>query len=631
VLFGVRACFRRLDNTKRERATSEARQPTIRCTHRPRERERAMHLSTYTKVAIVTFEILLRSLVGFHPHSGQDNYQGPNAHSSTVTASSSTHTNSNSVTYGGDYEAQRHWMEITYHLPLNEWYYHDLHYWGLDYPPLTAYVSYVCGWVAHHLGSMHDDIDDTNSITGVCEGGEDDKQVCPTSAGKVKQQQQHRGLAVLKDLVALHSSRFGFEDAGGKLYMRFTVLVLDVLVYMSAVWVLVARLTSCDDADNPTTRNKQIWMLLVALSQPAIILIDHGHFQYNTVSLGLTLWSFHFMTRQSSSFMGPLIGSIMFSLSLNFKQMELYHAPAVFAYLLGRCFRGDGNNQQQRSNIQSTIAKFCSLGFTVIITFALLWAPFAVKDSKFHLEGILQIIRRVFPFHRGLFEGKVSNLWCALSIKPFSIRNRIAPSLLPLLALGVTLMLILPPCWILFSVGKGESAKGLETRDIKSLLWGATSTSLAFFLASFQVHEKGILIALAPMSLLFLDAPRFVAWFSIVATWTLWPLLVIDRLQEAYVCCLVIFGCIHYAMRPTWSQREVEVDLFSTQYGTKFIALLSMVAMTILHLSEAMFSPPPQLPDLFPVLWSFVGCGLFCFSYLTTLWAMAKQLNPEFT
>lgn len=45
----------------------------------------------------------------------------------------------------GDYEAQRHWMEITNHLPVSQWYFYDLQYWGLDYPPLTAYHSWICG------------------------------------------------------------------------------------------------------------------------------------------------------------------------------------------------------------------------------------------------------------------------------------------------------------------------------------------------------------------------------------------------------------------------------------------------------------------------------------------------------
>lgn len=47
----------------------------------------------------------------------------------------------------GDYEAQRHWMELTLHLPVRQWYWYDLPYWGLDYPPLTAYVSWLCGVV----------------------------------------------------------------------------------------------------------------------------------------------------------------------------------------------------------------------------------------------------------------------------------------------------------------------------------------------------------------------------------------------------------------------------------------------------------------------------------------------------
>lgn len=47
----------------------------------------------------------------------------------------------------GDYEAQRHWMELTVHLPFRQWYTYDLQYWGLDYPPLTAYVSWICGFM----------------------------------------------------------------------------------------------------------------------------------------------------------------------------------------------------------------------------------------------------------------------------------------------------------------------------------------------------------------------------------------------------------------------------------------------------------------------------------------------------
>ena len=45
----------------------------------------------------------------------------------------------------GDFEAQRNWMAITLSVPIRLWYKFDLEYWGLDYPPLTAFHSYVCG------------------------------------------------------------------------------------------------------------------------------------------------------------------------------------------------------------------------------------------------------------------------------------------------------------------------------------------------------------------------------------------------------------------------------------------------------------------------------------------------------
>jgi hypothetical protein len=93
------------------------------------------------------------------------------------------HTNSLNLGYQkppmfGDFEAQRHWMELTVNLPTFQWfgktnligicifkfykvsrYTHELEYWGLDckilnkikliiiflYPPLTAYHSWIFG------------------------------------------------------------------------------------------------------------------------------------------------------------------------------------------------------------------------------------------------------------------------------------------------------------------------------------------------------------------------------------------------------------------------------------------------------------------------------------------------------
>jgi alpha-1,3-glucosyltransferase len=55
-------------------------------------------------------------------------------------------------------------------------------------------------------------------------------------------------------------------------------------------------------------------------------------YRYNSIMLGTTLWAINCFMMQKYA-----LGSFFFCLSLGFKQMALYYAPAIFAYLLGRC------------------------------------------------------------------------------------------------------------------------------------------------------------------------------------------------------------------------------------------------------------------------------------------------------
>jgi ALG6, ALG8 glycosyltransferase family len=138
--------------------------------------------------------------------------------------------------------------------------------------PLTAYISWLCGWVSHHV--------------------------------------------IGPDSVALDDSR-GMEDPIFKAYMRATVLVLDLSVYGTAVWYSTYR-----------GDKRSLWAVMIALIQPAILWIDHGHFQYNTVALGLSIAAFASMV-QGPVFESCVWGGFYFVLALNFKQMTLYYAPVV--------------------------------------------------------------------------------------------------------------------------------------------------------------------------------------------------------------------------------------------------------------------------------------------------------------
>jgi alpha-1,3-glucosyltransferase len=60
-----------------------------------------------------------------------------------------------------------------------------------------------------------------------------------------------------------------------------------------------------------------------------MILIDHGHFQYNSVMHGLVLWAIVMITR------GNLVRATVFMvLACMFKQMALYFALPFGVYAL---------------------------------------------------------------------------------------------------------------------------------------------------------------------------------------------------------------------------------------------------------------------------------------------------------
>ena len=50
------------------------------------------------------------------------------------------------------------------------------------------------------------------------------------------------------------------------------------------------------------------------------------------------------------------------------------------------------------------------LGLVVVATFAVCWAPFLATPG-----GALQVLHRLVPVRRGLYEDYVANFWCVTS------------------------------------------------------------------------------------------------------------------------------------------------------------------------------------------------------------------------
>lgn len=120
--------------------------------------------------------------------------------------------------------------------------------------------------------------------------------------------------------------------------------------------------------------------------------------RFNSFMLGFALWAVNLLLTEYY-----ILGSIAFCLSLGFKQMALYYAPVMFAFLLGRCF--------EKPTLPERLLLFAKLGVTVLVTMGLLFSPWLSSVDLF-----AQAIHRIFPLARGLYEDKVANVWCAVNV-----------------------------------------------------------------------------------------------------------------------------------------------------------------------------------------------------------------------
>ena len=486
----------------------------------------------------------------------------------------------------GDFEAQRHWMEITTGLPVSQWYFHDLEYWGLDYPPLTAYHSWICG----KMGSF-----------------------------------------INPDWFALASSR-GIESQLLKVYMRATVLVSEYISYIPAAVIFVRKLAEVRGVDSWESSIA----LVAILMQPATILIDHAHFQYNTVMLGFVLGS-----------MGSVLANrflwscIFFAAALCFKQMSLYYAPAIFAFLLGNCILPRRN-----------MTRFIAVATITLLSFAAFFIPLFLGAVYDHTRGISptpfpspvnppillfvipnlpgssswryqviiqfsQVIQRLFPFERGIFEDKVANIWCA--IHTFHKLHGYPKLQLTRLSFLSTVIAILPTCMTISLFPRRELFP-----------WALASSAWGFFLCSFQVHEKTVLLPLMPMTFMLADSRglstemrAWIGWANMLGVWTLFPLLKRDELRVPYFVLTLLWAYL-LGLPPTSfslyfgrQQKNAGLSWFATTVHLGFYA-----AMIVWHGLEAYVETPDEKPDLWVVLNVLIGAAGFFVCFVWCSWQL---------
>ena len=414
--------------------------------------------------------------------------------------------------------------------------------------------------------------------------------------------------------------------------MRATVLVSEYLVYIPAAIILMRNLSRLRGVN----KWKSSVALVAILMQPSTILIDHAHFQYNTVMLGFVLASMSSMLAGRS-----LWGCVFFVAALCFKQMALYYAPALFAYLVGSCLA-------PRLDLRRfiAIAAVTAVSFTVMFAPLLLGAlydtyrgitptpdlkttplppllsnlPVDLDTKAFYYPPLLQItqsIYRVFPFARGLFEDKVANAWCVIHV--VHKLNRYSIPMLQRASLTATFVSILPTLITISYFPRREL-----------LPWAMASTAWGFYLCSFQVHEKSVLLPLLPMTVLLggegglgTETRAWIGWANVLGCWTLFPLLKRDELRVPYFVLSLLWA---YLMGLPPTSLSLYFGRQSKKGGLslpiKVLHLGFYTGMIAWHFLEAFVDPPIGKPDLWVVLNCIIGAAGFVVCLFWCSWQL---------
>jgi len=306
------------------------------------------------------------------------------------------------------------------------------------------------------------------------------------------------------------------------------------------------------------------------------------------MSLGLFLAAVACLLRRKD-----LPGSVLFVSALNFKQMELYHALPFFFYLLGLAVKETGTLRK--------ISKLFFLAVTVLATFSVIWSPFLLQGQ----EAVQQVLLRIFPFSRGLFEDKVANFWCALDVV-VKLKQQLSITQLAQLCLGSTFLLSLP-----------SNLHLVASPSHKTFLLSLVNTAIVFFMFSFQVHEKSILLAAIPVCLLSSqDLPptstTVIPWFLTISTFSMLPLLIKDGLLIPTLSLSILFITLLSNLsefcpaKEKYSKRSKSplpvMPPTTTEMLSKLAMIISLTGCLALTVLSVSVPPPVRYPFLWPLL-----------------------------
>ncbi|XP_077235187.1 ALG6, ALG8 glycosyltransferase family [Tasmannia lanceolata] len=298
------------------------------------------------------------------------------------------------------------------------------------------------------------------------------------------------------------------------IFQRLTVIISDLVLFYG-----VYRLTRNLNEE----KRRMVFVLLIW--SPVLIIVDHIHFQYNGFLIGILLVSLSFMEEGKD-----LMGGLFFSVLLCFKHLFAVAAPVYFVYLLRHYCRG---------GVLKGIGRFLLMGGVVAAVFSVAFGPFLYYGQ------IVQILRRLFPFGRGLCHAYwAPNFWVfyiifdkglafLLAKLGFNIQAPTASftgglvgdsspfAILPQITPVVTFLLVIlaiSPCLV----------KAWREPQPKHITRWVAYAYTCGFIFGWHVHEKASLHFVIPLGIVAMHSvedARHYFLLSIVSCYSIFPLL----------------------------------------------------------------------------------------------------------
>lgn len=344
-------------------------------------------------------------------------------------------------------------------------------------------------------------------------------------------------------------------------------------------------------------------LIVLLLSNATLLMVDHIHFQYNGILLGMLLISIVRILEDRK-----LEGAVWFLVLLNFKHIYVYIAPVYVVYLLRTyCFVG---HTISRNNVH--VKNVVKLAIAVISIFLISFGPF-IYYGQFS-----QVLSRLFPFKRGLCHAYwAPNFWALYNgldkiafvagesfgfMQKMNTRSMtrgiveqsehaVLPNIYPAYTFLLTVTAMLPCLRKLWN----------DVENPLHFVRCVVLCAMSSFLFGWHVHEKAILLVVIPLTFMSVIRKNEASIFLVLCTvghYSIFPLL-FTPFEQPLKLLLMLVHCV-YAFCNLSQLYNTRKDKFSLPLLNR-LETFYVISLVPLYIFSGLYSYLP-IHDRFPFL-----------------------------